>query len=100
NAAGDLRLNRGGQIMTAHHGRSEKVVWTDNSMHAFRPQSAPFYWGLDAVSQGSRIAGPNAAVVVEGVAYYMGSEDFHVYDGVSRVLPCDIRNTVFGNINR
>lgn len=99
-AAGDLRLDQGGRIITALPGRSEKVIWTDTGMHAMLPRSAPFYWGLNAVAQGVRIAGPNAAVVVEGVAYFMGQEDFHIYDGVERVLPCDIRNTVFGDINR
>jgi hypothetical protein len=100
NAAGDLRLDQGGRIITAHQGRSEMVVWTDVSVHAFRPQAAPFYWGLDAVAQGMKIAGPNAGVIVEGIAYFMGSEDFHIYDGVARVLPCEIRNMVFGDINR
>lgn len=99
-AAGDLRLDQGGRIITALPGRSEKLIWTDTGMHALLPRSSPFFWGLNAVAQGVRIAGPNAAVVVEGIAYFMGQEDFHIYDGVERTLPCDIRSAVFEDINR
>lgn len=99
-AAGDLRIDRGGQVMTALHGRSEIVVFTDVSVYAFRFVSAPFYWGLNSVGQNVGIIGPNAAVAVNGVIYFMGREDFHVYDGVLRVLDSDIHERVFGDLNK
>lgn len=100
NAAGDLRLDSGGKIVRALHGRSEKVVFTDKSVYAVRFRGSPFFWGKDPVAQNVRLFGPNAAVMVQSVLFCMLQEDFAIYDGVFRILPCDIRNEVFEDINR
>lgn len=65
-----------------------------------RSVGAPFYYEFDSVGDNGGLMGPNAAVDVDGGAYWMGEHNFFVYDGAIRILPCDVWPTVFENINR
>lgn len=46
------------------------------------------------------IIGPNAAICVNNVAYWMGVDKFYAYNGRVEPLPCSLRKFVFGRINR
>ena len=45
------------------------------------------------------IMGPNAAVTVNNVTYWMGKDKFYMYTGVVSTLPCSLRQFVFEDIN-
>lgn len=99
NTSGDLRLYRGSRIVTAVRSRLETVVFTDVSVH-----SLPFFggfdvFGLNVLGENVSILGPNCAVPVDHRVMFMAEADFYVYDGIVRVLNCDVRNYVYENLN-
>ena len=99
NTAGDLRLDIGSQILTAIESRGDIIIFTDESLHALQFIGGEFVFALRHLGQSVSIVGPNAAVDVNGVVRFMGEDDFLIYDGVLRVLQCDVRNTVFEDFN-
>lgn len=99
NTAGDLRLDVGSQIITAIESRGDIISFTDESLHALNYIGGEFVFSLRHLGQSVSIIGPNAAVDANGIVLFMGEDDFLVYDGVLRVMPCDVRNKVFDDIN-
>jgi hypothetical protein len=100
NLAGDLRLDVGSQIITAIESRGDIIIFTDESLHALQFIGGTLVFGLRHLGQSVSIIGPNAAVDVNGIVIFMGEDDFLMYDGVLRVLPCDVRNKVFDDLNQ
>lgn len=99
NTAGGIRLDVGSKIITAIESRGDIVVWTDQSMHALAYIGGDNVFGLRHLGQSVTIIGPNAAVDVNGRIHFMAQDDFMKYDGVIDVLPCDVRNHVFDDLN-
>jgi hypothetical protein len=99
NTAGDLRISQGTEISAIVQTRREILVWTDRSLHSMQFTGAPFYFGQALLADNVRIVGPNSAIAVNDVVYWMGSQNFYRYDGRVQVLPCSVREYVFGDIN-
>jgi hypothetical protein len=100
NTAGDVRLSRGSEIITAIQARQEVLVWTDSSLYSLQYVGAPIVWGSQLVGDNISIAGQNAVSYANGVAYWMGVDKFYKYDGRTQTLSCDLRQFVFENINK
>ena len=99
NAAGDLRLDKGSEIITAIESRGEIFINTDESLHAMQHLGNEFVFGLRHLGQSVSIIGPNAEVDVNGVVFFMAVDDFIIYDGVISVMPCDVHSHVFDDFN-
>ena len=99
NTAGDLLVGVGSEIIAAVETRREIIVITDESVHSVQFIGPPFTFGINQVSTGITIAGPNAAVAVNDLIFWMGSNRFYVYDGQVNVLPCTVRDTVFNDFD-
>lgn len=99
NTASDLRLDKGSEIITAVESRGEIIINTDESLHALQYIGGEFIFGLRHLGQSVSVIGPNAEVDVNGIVMFMADDDFIMYDGVIRVMPCSVHETVFGNIN-
>jgi hypothetical protein len=97
--AGELRIGTGSQIVTAVQTKQQIIVITDASVHAMQYIGDPFTFGIQEVSSGVSIMGPNAAVAVGDAVFWMGKNEFYVYDGVVTQLPCDVKEFVFENFN-
>lgn len=97
--AGDLRLSYGSEIITALQTRQEILVWTDVSLHSMQSQPPPFVYGVNLIGANISIMGPLAKTVYSDVVFWMGKDQFYAYDGSIRVLPCTVRDYVFGNLN-
>jgi hypothetical protein len=61
---------------------------------------APFTFGFEQVGTNCGLIGKNAAVEVDGVAYWMSPNGFFLFDGTVKTLPCTVEDHVFDNINR
>jgi len=99
NQAGGQRLSSGSEIVAAKRSRQELLIWTDTALYSSQYVGPPDVLSLIAVSENISIMGPNAAAVRNGVAYWMGTSKFYVYDGSVRAIPCPILTRVFGNIS-
>lgn len=99
NTAGDLLVGVGSEIIAAIETRREIIVITDESVHSVQFIGPPFTFGINQVSTGITIVGPNAAVAVNDLIFWMGRNRFYVYDGQVNVLPCTVRDTVFDDFD-
>ena len=99
NTAGDLRLSKGSEIITAAQTSRQILVWTDQSLYSMQFLGPPFTFGVSMLADNIRIAGPNAAIAVNDVEFWMGQENFYLYDGRIQVIPCTVRDYVFSDMN-
>lgn len=99
NQAGSLRLSRGTEIVAALQARQEVLVWTDSALYSLQYLGAPEVWGAQILGDNITIAGPNAMIYANNVAYWMGLDKFYRYDGTVIPLPCDVRRYVFNDLN-
>jgi hypothetical protein len=99
NQAGGIRLSHGSAIVTALQTRQEILVWTDAALYTFQYLGAPYVWSNQILADNISITSPNATVVVNNVAYWMGTDKFYMYSGRVETLPCALRQYIYGNIN-
>ena len=99
NQAGDLRLSKGSEIITAIQGRQEILVWTDSALYALQYVGAPAVWGSQTVGENLSIASSRAVAYANGVAYWMGVGGFYRYDGRVQTLPCTVKRYIFTDFN-
>ena len=100
NTAGDLRLSQGSEIITAVRTSRQILVWTDHTLHSIQFLGPPYTFGTALLGDNIRIAGPNTAISVNDVVFWMGQENFYLYDGRIQAIPCTVRDYVFSDINR
>jgi hypothetical protein len=99
NQAGNFRLSRGSTIIAAQQTRQEVLVFTDTAVYSMQYQGPPYVWGFQLLADSVSIAGPNAIVTVQDSTYWMGQENFYLYNGRVQQMPCTLRKHVFDNIN-
>jgi hypothetical protein len=99
NSAGDLRLDVGSEIITAVESRGDILIFTDQSLHAMQFIGGDLVFSLRHLAQSVKIISANGVVDVNGIVYAMAEDDFLMYDGVLRVMDCDVGNQVFDDIN-
>lgn len=99
NTAGGKRLDRGSSLVTADQSSSANLVWSNTQLYAMEFVDLPLVFGFRPLGTCS-IVGPNAAADANGVEFFMGFDDFFVYDGTLRVLPCDVWTRVFKDFDK
>ena len=99
NTAGSLRLGSGSEIITALETREQMIVFTDVSLHAMQFLGPPFTYGIGLISENITIVSPLAAKAANDFVFWMGVEDFYVYDGRVQKLPCAIKSYIFNDMN-
>ncbi len=99
NAAGGIRLSQGSKIITASQSNQEIIVFTDSALFSLRNSGYPYYWGALLVSTGQSIIGPNAKATVNQTIFWMGTDNFYMYNGNVQTLPCSLKDFVFSNLN-
>jgi hypothetical protein len=99
NQAGDYRLSQGSVIITAIQTRQEILVWTDTAVYSMQFVGAPYVWSFQIMGANLSIIGPNSAVTVNNITYWMGTDKFYMYSGRVETLPCSLRQYIFDDIN-
>ena len=99
NTAGFLRLQSGSRIVAVQNSRQEMLIWTDSSLTAMQYLGTQEVFGLQELSHNISIAGPNTAIGINNVVYWMGRDKFFTYSGRVDALPCTLRQYIFNNIN-
>tara|TARA_R110002110_G_scaffold27763_2_gene100500 strand:+ start:1438 stop:3306 length:1869 start_codon:yes stop_codon:yes gene_type:complete len=100
NTAGSLRLSTGSEIVTGLATKRDVLVWTDVSLNSVSYTGPPFFFGTKLLATNTSILGPNAAIQADDIVYWIGQDNFYLYDGSVKVLPCTLRDHVFSNLNR
>jgi hypothetical protein len=99
NAAGTQRLQDGSRIIGSLKAKETILIWTDNALYTMKFIGAPFTFGFEQVGTNCGLIGKNAAVEVDGVAYWMSPNGFFLYDGTVKTLPCSVEDYVFDQLD-
>ena len=99
NTAGTQRLADGSKIVGAIRGRDAIYIWTDSALFIMRFVGPPFTFSFQQVGTNCGLIGQNAAVEVDGTAYWMSENGFFRYTGKLESLPCLVEDHVYDDIN-
>ena len=99
NTAGTQRLADGSKIVGAIRGRDAIYVWTDTALFTMRFVGPPFTFSFQQVGTNCGLIGQNAAVEVDGTAYWMSENGFFRYTGRLESLQCLVEDHVYDDIN-
>lgn len=99
NTAGGQRLSDGNKIVSGIRSRGQILIFTDNALHGMQYVGPPYTFGFQQLGTNCGLIGPHAAVDVNSVALWMGPEDFFMFDGTVKKVPCSVQDYVFKNLN-
>ena len=99
NSAGTQRLAAGSRIMGATLGRNAIYIWTDTSLFTMRFVGTPFTFAFEQVGTNCGLIGMNAAVEVDGAAYWMSDNGFFRYTGKLESMDCLVEDFVYDDLN-
>src|SRR6056300_1224665 len=99
NTAGTQRLADGSKIVGAVRGRDAIYVWTDSSLFTMRFIGQPFTFGFQQVGTNCGLIGQNAALEVDGAAYWFSENGFFKYSGNLETMVCLVEDFVYDDLN-
>ena len=99
NQAGSMDLPGRGTILAGRRAQSETLVWTDVDLFSIRYIGGTFIYTAVPVGAVGAISRRSMAVV-GSVAYWMSQRGFHIYNGFTESIPCEVADYVFSDINR
>ena len=99
NSAGTQRLAAGSRIMGGKLGRNAIYIWTDTSLFTMRFVGTPFTFAFEQVGTNCGLIGQNAAVEVDGAAYWMSDNGFFRYTGKLESMDCLVEDFVYDDLN-
>ncbi len=95
NSAGSQRLQDGTKIMGSLKAKEVILVWTDNALYTMKFIGAPFTFGFEQVGTNCGLIGKNAAIEIDGAAFWMSNNGFFMFDGTVKSLPCSVEDYVY-----
>ena len=100
NTAGEQRLGTGTNIEAVKKGRGQIYLWTDVDVYSMQFIGPPFTFSFSVLGEISGTISKNAATAIEGSSFWMGVDNFYMYDGAVKTLSCPVLNHVFDNFNQ
>lgn len=103
NRAGGYDLQVTSPFQCGHRVRGSVLGWTATEVFQFAPLNNALVYSREKIATKAGAAGPQAVVVVTDSngesAYWIGRDNFYVFEGYVRVLDCDLHDYVFTDIN-
>ena len=101
NEAGDIELQTSGSLMAGVPVRGRTLLLTTTDCWTATYQGPPTVFGFQKIGDSCGLLGKNLLASVGPSAFWMGKNNFFAYDGTqARVLPCDVHDKVFTELNR
>jgi hypothetical protein len=88
----------GGRVL----GPFVSMVWSDAAAYLFQYSGNQYVYNSSLAGKDCGLIGPNAVVTINGVAFWMGTDNFFMYDGSVRPIPQveDIRRAVYDALDQ
>jgi hypothetical protein len=101
NEAGDIELQTSGSIVAGVSVRGRTLLLTTTDCWTATYQGPPTVFGFQKIGDSCGLVGKNMLASVGPSAFWMGKNNFFFYDGTqARVLPCEVHDKVFTELNR
>ena len=97
--SGEVILADGTKIVGGVRSRNAINVWTDNSLWTMQYVGPPFIFRMQQIGTNCGLISQHAGIDYDGRAVWMGYDNFYVYDGQVKSLPCTVRRYVFSRLN-
>jgi hypothetical protein len=100
NQAGNYRIPTGSKIIAGMQGPQQGVIWTDIDAWSMQYIGPPYVYGFNKIGVGCGLIGRKAAAFAQGVAYWMGYDQFYMLsaNGV-QPLPCPVWDVLFATLD-
>jgi len=95
NASGELRLQDGNEIIRAIQSKQETVIFTDTGVYRQNYIGGDFVFSIEKAGANCGLIGPQGAVDVNGVVYWMSTAGFFLYNGAVQKLDCTVYDNIF-----
>jgi hypothetical protein len=100
NNAGAVRLQEGSRILRAVRSREETLIFTNTALYAQRFVGPPAVFGFELLATSVSLIAPNAVTSTPVGVIWMSPQNFYIYNGTVKPIPCSVRNYIFSDINR
>lgn len=95
NASGELRLQDGNEIIRAIPSKQETVIFTDTGVYRQSYIGGDFVFSIEKAGANCGLIGPQGAIDVNGVVYWMSTAGFFLYNGAVQELDCTVYDNIF-----
>lgn len=106
NQAGTQDIYGAGELISAAAIQGWNLLFTKNQVYTFRYIGLPFVFEIKLVDPAHGLIAQQARVVVNGVCYWMGIDNFYMWSGGNvEIVPsnttnrCTLLNYIFKNVN-
>ena len=97
--SGEVILTDGTEIVGAKRSRNAVNIWTDNSLWSMTFVGPPFIFNFRQLGSNCGLIAQHAAIDYDGATVWMGHDNFYMFDGQVKNLPCTVRRFVFNRLN-
>ena len=97
--SGEVILADGTKIVGGVRSRNAINIWTDNSLWTMQYVGLPFIFRMQQMGTNCGLISQHAGVDYDGRAVWMGYDNFYMFDGQVRSLPCTVRRYIFERLN-
>jgi hypothetical protein len=95
NSAGEFRLPKGNRIVGAVQTRTEIVVFTDEEAYSMVFVGGNDVFRFTPLGTNMSATSIHSAIDVNGIVYWMGVDDFYMYDGTIRPMKNSLDDRLF-----
>lgn len=99
NTAGSYDLATEGILICGKPTRGQTLLWTTLDLWTMTYQGGDFIFSFARVGTNCGIVGPQAMVILDTGAYWMGDSRFFVFNGFVSSLSCEVQDYVFGDFS-
>tara|TARA_X000001388_G_scaffold73794_1_gene65973 strand:- start:44711 stop:46624 length:1914 start_codon:yes stop_codon:yes gene_type:complete len=100
NTAGDQRLEIGTKIIQMLPTKDETFIQTDEAAYAMTFVGPPFTFSFRLLAVNCGGVAINGAANVDGDIYWIGKDNFFIYNGNVAELPCSVQYFVFDRLQK
>lgn len=100
NQAGDFELQTTGQIMCAQNARGQIIILTDTDAHTATYVGPNDVYSIERVGTACGAISRAGAITVDPGTFWIGDQDFFVFNGQVNQVPCDVADYLFSDMNR
>jgi hypothetical protein len=93
NRAGEDDIEKASGFISHAALRGSNLLFTKEQVWTFRYIDKPFVWETKLLDEGRGLIGQNARIVINGIAYWMGRDNFYFYRGGNvEIIPSNTTN--------
>ena len=99
NTAVDQRLHLGDKLIASINSRGQMLVWTDEGLFGMVFSGDPFTFTFRHLASGCAPISRYSMIEQDGITYWMGEDNFHVFTGREQILQSPVRDAVYEDLN-